>query len=231
MQGLSRRVPQGVARPARRLAGARFGEWFGESFGERYRAAWVRLVAALGPSIAALLPAAGDAVARDYAFDARQSDLGFEVRYWTPIWWKGRFARADGSFTLDRDARTGRLEVAIDAASIEFGVERFNEFARGPDFFDTDNYPRIEYRGVVERFDGDRPRELLGQMTLRGVTRPLRLLIDDFDCAWQQASGREICQTVASGLFDRRDYGLTAGAPADWAGQVRLTLKMVAFSR
>lgn len=190
-----------------------------------------RVLAAAVLAAASFGPAVETAAGRDYAFDARQSDLSFEVRYWTPIWWRGRFARATGSFTLDRAGRSGRLEVEIDAASIEFGVERFNDFARGDQFFDTDNYPRIEYRGTVDRFDGDRPRELSGQMTLRGVTRPLRLLIEDFDCAWQQASGREICQTLASGTFDRRDFGLKTGAPADWAGQVRLTLRMVAFSR
>src|ERR1700722_5473899 len=92
--------------------------------------------------------------------------------------WRGKFDRSSGAVTLDRTARTGTVDITIDATSIDFGHEKMNTHAKGPELFDVEKFPSATYHGSSIDFDGDTPVGVHGSLTLHGVTKPVFLKIN-----------------------------------------------------
>src|SRR3546814_3508867 len=74
-----------------------------------------------------------------------------------------------------------------------FGHDEMNRHAVAPDIFDAARYPTATFKGRFTDFDGSRPEAAEGEFTLRGVTRPLKLDIDDFKCIQHPMEKREVC--------------------------------------
>jgi len=73
-----------------------------------------------------------------------------------------RFNKTTGIIMLDRAARTGAVDISIDARSIDSGYAVFNEHLQGEEFFDTARYPTITYKSTAVRFEGDKPAVVEG---------------------------------------------------------------------
>src|SRR3989338_9688016 len=67
-----------------------------------------------------------------------------------------RFDKTSGTITVDRAAKTGSVDVVIDAKSVNTGYPLFNEHIQGEDFFDTAKYPTITFKSKALKFDGDK---------------------------------------------------------------------------
>ncbi|RZT04182.1 Polyisoprenoid-binding protein YceI [Duganella sp. CF402] len=124
--------------------------------------------------------------------------------------WRGKFNKTSGSVTLDREAKTGAVDISIDTASVDFGHAALNTHVKGPDILDAAQFPAAVYKGSIV-FNGDTPAAVEGQLTLHGVTRPVRLTIDSFLCKPDGLSKVEVCGADARGSFDRAEFGITFG--------------------
>ena len=91
-----------------------------------------------------------------------------------------RFEKTAGKIVLDRVARTGAVDVSIDAKSVNTGSALFNGHIQGADFFDTDKYPAIAFKSTAVKFDGDKPVAVDGNLTIKGVTKPVTLTVTHF---------------------------------------------------
>lgn len=140
--------------------------------------------------------------------------------------WRGKFNRTRGTIELDRTARTGRVEVEVEVASIDWGLDLMNEYSLRPDWLDAAQHPVMRYVGAIE-FDDTRPAALVGELTLRGVTRPLRLSIDHFACVPHPLTKRELCGADASGELHRADFGMTQYADGE-LGRIRFRVQVEA---
>ena len=125
--------------------------------------------------------------------------------------WRGKFTRSSGNVTLDRVARTGTVNVRIDAASVSTGNAILDSELRSDEFFGVARFPDATYTGNQIRFDGETPVEVIGTLTLHGVTRPLNLKLETFKCYANPRLKREVCGTEATATFDRGDFGLDNG--------------------
>src|SRR5689334_17263207 len=96
--------------------------------------------------------------------------------------WRGKFTKSSGTVVLDREAKTGTVDVTTDAASIDFGHAKMNEHAKSPEIFDVAKYPTLTYKGKFSKFNGDAPTEVTGELTMHGVTKPVTLQINQFLC-------------------------------------------------
>src|SRR6476659_9882415 len=81
------------------------------------------------------------AFADTYTIDPGHTYPSFEADHMGVSFWRGKFDKTTGTVTLDRAAKTGSLDIAIDAASIDFGHAKMNEHAKGPDMFNVAKYP------------------------------------------------------------------------------------------
>ena len=183
-------------------------------------------------SILTLLAAglvAGPALAAPahYTIDASHTYPSFKAAHKSLSFWRGKFNKTTGTVVLDRAGRTGTVDITIDASSIDFGHDKMNEHALSEDFFNAAKYPTITYKGKI-KFDGDTPDEVEGEMTLMGVTKPLKLEINHFACAPHPMLKREVCGADAEGEFNRADFGMTKAADGEW-GKSKIEIQVEAI--
>lgn len=91
-----------------------------------------------------------------------------------------RFNKTAGTIVIDRAARTGSVNITIDAKSVDTGYSLFNEHIQGEDFLDTAKYPTITYKSSAVKFAGDQPVSVDGKLTIKGITKPVTLTITSF---------------------------------------------------
>ena len=142
--------------------------------------------------------------------------------------WRGKFEKTSGQVTLDRAAKTGSIDIKIDAASIDFGLDAMNKHARGADMFDVQKFPDAIYKSTAIRFDGDKPVAVEGTLTLHGVTKPVALTINKFNCGPDMMTKRERCGADVSATFNRADFGIGYGVPK-FSPEVKLAIQVEAI--
>ena len=140
--------------------------------------------------------------------------------------WRGKFNRSRGTVVLDRAAGNGRLEVEIDTDSIDYGLDEMNAHARGEGLLDTARWPQARYTGTFAGFVDGRPTRVEGELSLRGVTRPLTLEINSFKCMPHPLHRRELCGADAVATFQRDAFGIDAGK--DYGFDMTVTLRIQA---
>ena len=91
-----------------------------------------------------------------------------------------RFNKTTGKIVLDKEAKTGSVDVVIDTQSVDTGFDVFNGHIQGEDFLDTAKYPTATFKSTKVRFEGDKPVAVDGELTIKGVTKPVTLTITSF---------------------------------------------------
>ena len=142
--------------------------------------------------------------------------------------WRGKFDKSSGTIVLDKDKGTGTVEITVDTSSINFGQDKLNEHARGPDMFDVAKFPTATYKGKLVNFKNGAPTEVQGEFTLHGVTKPLTLKINQFLCKPNPMTKKEVCGADASATFNRKDYGLGFGDAYGFKMDVALQIQVEA---
>jgi polyisoprenoid-binding protein YceI len=138
------------------------------------------------------------------------SHLGFSTMH-------GRFDSTSGKVTLDRAAKTGSVEVAIETASITTGFAKRDEHLKSPDFFNAAEFPAISYKSTAVHFKGDTPVSVDGNLTMSGVSKPVTLNIDAFNCGpdpMDPLKKKQKCGADVSTQIKRSDFGIKFALPA-----------------
>lgn len=154
----------------------------------------------------------GARAADTYQLDPQHTFPSFEADHMNGLSiWRGKFTKSSGTVTLDRAAKTGTVDVTVDTSSIQTGNTKLDEHLVSPAFFNVAQFPTANYKGTQIVFDGDTPKEVIGTLTMHGVTRPLKLEIVSFKCMMHPMLKREVCGVEASAEFDRSDFGMDFG--------------------
>lgn len=161
---------------------------------------------------AAALPAA--AATESYTIDPRHTFPSFEVGHMGMSIQRGRFNKTSGNVTVDTAARTGSVEVAIEAASIDTGLEKLEEHVRAEDFLWASAFPTITFKGSQMAFDGDKVKAVTGELTMRGVSRPVTLTATQFNCGNHPMNKKPMCGGEFVATIKRSDWGMKYGTPA-----------------
>jgi polyisoprenoid-binding protein YceI len=195
---------------------------------QRRRLVWVVLAAASA--------AAAAAPPVTYKIDPNHTHPLVELDHFAGLsTWRGLFRTTSGTIALDREHSTGTVEVVIDTASIDFGHDRLNEIAvrtRIGDWngLDVENFPTATYHGMLGGFREGAPTRVEGELTLRGVTRPLALRIESFKCIPDHPIvKREVCGADALGTFNRADFGINTGVQYGFRQEVTLRIQVEAI--
>ncbi|MGO4223385.1 YceI family protein [Lysobacter sp. TAF61] len=184
-----------------------------------HRSAPVLLAASL-----LVLAAAASAKPVRYEIDPAHTYPSFEADHMGVSVWRGKFNSSQGEISLDKAASTGSVEVTIDTASVDYGLDVMNDKAREADLLDSGKYPKAVYKGRLVDFRDGAPTRVDGELTLRGVRRPLDLTIDRFKCVPHPMYKRELCGADALGTFRRDEFGIDAGK--DFGFDMNVTLRI-----
>ena len=171
--------------------------------------------------IFAALPVAALAAPESYTLDPYHTYPNFAVDHLGVSNIYGRFNKSTGKVTLDRAAKSGSLELAIETASVDTGdndkgtrARSRDEHLRSADFFNAVEYPRMTYKSTAFTFSGDNPAAVDGTLTLLGVSKPVTLTIERFKCNPATATAKERCGGNAVGKIKRSEFGMKTGIPA-----------------
>lgn len=171
------------------------------------------LVAALFAALSVTALGSAIAAPTTYNLDPTHTYPSFAADHFGGIsTWRGKFTKSSGTVTLDRAAKTGTVDVTIDAGSVDTGNVALDKHLKTAEFFDVAKFPTAHFKGSDIRFEGDTPVAVSGEFTLHGVTKPLTLKLESFKCFVNPMIKREVCGAEASAQFDRADYGVSYGA-------------------
>jgi polyisoprenoid-binding protein YceI len=141
-------------------------------------------------------------------FDYNHSAVEFTVKHMMVSTVRGRFTKftAVANFN-EQEPEKSEIDVTIDPASIETGAEQRDGHLKSPDFFDVANHPTITYKSKKIEKIGDDHYTVLGDLTIRGVTREVPLDVT-FEGEGKNPYGKRIAAFAAKTSISRKDFDL-----------------------
>lgn len=163
--------------------------------------------------LASLLAAPAFA-ADNYTIDSRHTWPVFEVNHLGFSTQRGRFNKSSGKVTLDSAAKKGSVELVIETASIDMGLDKWDEHMKSDEFFNVAQFPTMRFVSDRLVFDGDKVVAAEGSFTLLGVTKPLTLTVSNFRCAPHPMVKKPACGADIFTTLKRSEFGMTKFLPA-----------------
>lgn len=190
--------------------------------------------AALTLVVAALLPALSPvalAAPVTYQIDPAHTYPSFEADHLGGLSvWRGKFNKTEGTITWDKYAKQGTVNVTVDIHSVNFGMDLMNTKAKSDELFDAAKYPTATYVGKLDGFQNGKPTQVTGDLTLHGITHPVKLDILSFKCMPHMMLKREVCGADALATFKRDDFGMDAGKLFGFKMDVTLRIQVEAIA-
>lgn len=147
----------------------------------------------------------------NWQLDPAHTTIEFAVKHMMFTTVRGRFKSFTGTIHVnERNPDTSWVEVDIDAASLDTGVDDRDTHLRSADFLDVENHPKITFRSTsvdgAHKKDGDR-FEITGELEIRGKAMPVTLEAT-FEGVGKDPWGKQRSGFAARTEIDRREWGL-----------------------
>jgi polyisoprenoid-binding protein YceI len=124
-----------------------------------------------------------------------------------------RFNTTTGKIVLDKEAKTGSVDVSIDTRSVDTGFPVFDGHIQGEDFLDTAKYPVATFKSTKVVFEGDSPKAVEGNLTIKGVTKPVTLALTSFKLMPHPMLKKDAIGANATTKISRTEFGAGKYAP------------------
>jgi polyisoprenoid-binding protein YceI len=181
--------------------------------------------------VAALVVFSAPAFSQEnYRVDPLHTAATFSVSHLGLSLQRGSFGRTTGTVMLDRIAKTGSIDVSIDATAVTSGSQSREDLLRGEEYFNVAQFPSITFRSTSLKFDGDRVVSADGELTIRGVTKPVTLTVADFKCAIHPATKKPACGAEVTARVKRSEFGMTKNQ-ASTADDVNIAVAIEAIQQ
>jgi polyisoprenoid-binding protein YceI len=155
-----------------------------------------------------LLIFGGKTLAADWAIDHAHSSMNFSVKHLVIATVNGTFTDFDGTISFDpNDLSTIKADVTAQIASVNTNNEKRDGHLRTSDFFDAENYPTMEFKSTSAKQTAPGKAELMGDLTIRGVTKPVTFEVEGFNQT-VEAFGATKTAGTATATINRMDYGV-----------------------
>ncbi len=179
-------------------------------------------------ALSVVATAAPAIAAESYTVDSRHTWPVFEINHLGFSTQRGRFNKTTGKIVLDAAAKQGSIDIAIDTASIDMGLEDWDKHMKSDEFFNVEKFPTMTFRSDKLSFDGDRLIGADGNLTLLGVTKQVRLSVSNFRCGTHPLNKKAVCGADVATLIKRSEFGMTKYVPAV-GDLVKVTIPVEAF--
>lgn len=165
-----------------------------------------------------------------YAIDSSHSFPNFSYQHHGLSTQLSKFNKTTGTVVLDKAAKTASVDVVIDTTSIDTGFEVFNGHIQDEDFFDTAKYPTATFKSTKVTFDGDQPATIDGDLTIKGITKPVTLKVTHFVAKPHPMMKKDAIGANASTVIKRSDFNLSKYVP-NVGDEVTVTVSLEAVAK
>ncbi|MDA8129085.1 MAG: YceI family protein [Betaproteobacteria bacterium] len=148
-----------------------------------------------------------------YAIDTTHTQPRFEYNHFGYSNQVHSFDKTSGTVVYDAQARTGSVDVTIDATSVNTGYPLLDKHIQDEDFFDTAKYPTITFKSTSVKFDGDKPVSVEGNLTVKGITKPVTLTITSFQAMPHPIMKKDAIGANAVTKIKRTEFNMGKYAP------------------
>ena len=183
---------------------------------------------ALMVSTALLLLISTSANAARYEIDSAATKTTYETKYLGFIPVRGVFTRMTGNLNYEplkpATEREPSIHVIIDATTLtpsNFDSESKRRMLRGPEFFDVNRFPTIEFKSTRFRYEGEKLIAIDGNITLVGTTKPVTLTVMKSACEAVSNAKSARCTASTEVTVKRFDFGMKG-----WSGTVSDDVKI-----
>ncbi len=175
------------------------------------------------------------AAPQTYAFDPMHSFPNFSINHLGMSNIHGRFDRMTGTVVFDPVAKTGSLEATVATASVTTGDSKRSDGARSrdehlrsADFFNSAEFPDMVYKSTKFNFNGENVESIEGNLTLLGVTKPVKFQVVSFKCGLHPFNKKPMCGADVEGSIKRSDWGMKFGVPGV-SDEVKIAIDLEAY--
>mgnify|MGYP001226958792 FL=1 len=139
-----------------------------------------------------------------------------------------RFDKTSGKVVFDKVAKTGSVDIVIDTKSVNTGYTTFNDHIQGEDFLDTAKFPTATFKSTKVIFEGDKPAKVEGNLTLKGVTKPVTLTVTSFQAMPHPMLKKDAIGANAYTVVKRSEFNAGKYAP-NVGDEVRIDIGLEAI--
>lgn len=170
------------------------------------------------------------AVPETFVVDEHHTQPRFEYSHFGFSNQEHKFTKATGTVVYDRAAKNGSVDITIDAKSVDTGFHLLDEHLQGEDFFDTAKYPTITFKSTSVKFNGDKPVAVDGNLTIKGVTKPVTLTVTSFLAMPHPILKKDAIGANAMVKIKRSDFKVSKYVP-NVSDEVTLSLPLEAIKQ
>ena len=153
-----------------------------------------------------------------YTLDPAHTRIGFVARHAMVTKVRGSFNEFAGTAELDgANPENSRVQLTIEAASIDTRNAQRDEHLRSNDFLAMQEYPKITFASTGVRQAGETTFEVTGDLTIKGVTNEITIPFE-FEGSAKDPFGNQRVGFEGSVTINRRDYGVTWNAALEGGG-------------
>lgn len=154
-----------------------------------------------------------------WSIDQAHSEIAFKVRHLMIANVRGTFEKFDASiYTTEKDFETADIDLWIDPSSINTGDAKRDQHLKSADFFDAEAHKQITFvSSTIGKSAPNGNHELWGELTIKGVTRNMKLYIQ-FGGILNDPWGNEKAGFTITGKIKRSDWGLIWNVPMEAGG-------------
>lgn len=189
-----------------------------------------KLVRILAVCLTLLLPTF--ALASTWNIDPDHSNIGFRIKHLMIANVKGNFNKHTGTVEInDKDVTKSKVNITIEAASINTNVQKRDEHLRSADFFDVAKYPSMTFVSKKVAKAGKGALKVTGDLTIHGVTKEVVLNVEPISPEIKDPWGNIRRGTLATTKISRKEFGLTWNKAMETGGvmigdEVYITLEI-----
>jgi len=170
-----------------------------------------KTLAAIALAISTAAPVA--AAPETYIVDGTHSYPRFSYNHFGYSTQLSRFNNTSGNIVLDRTAKNAAVDITIDMTSVDTGVAEFDEHIQAGDLFDTANHPTATFTSTKVNFNGDVPATIEGELTIKGITRPVTLTVTSFQAMPHPMLEKDAIGANAHVVIRRSEFNAGKFAP------------------
>jgi polyisoprenoid-binding protein YceI len=182
-------------------------------------------------SIALAAASLSHAESATYNADPSHTFVTFEAKHFGTSTLRGRFDKKEGSVTIDRAAKTGKVDITIDTTSISTGVAQLDTHLKSKDFFNATEAPTAKFSGDKVSFDGNKVSGVTGTLTMLGKTMPVTLTASNFNCYDHPMLKREVCGGDFETTIARSQWGMSYGVANGLPDNIHLLIQVEAVKQ
>jgi len=184
----------------------------------------------LAAALAAALVAPAMAAPQTYVVDSSHTFPRFSYSHFGYSTHLSSFKQTTGKVVFDAQAKTGSVDISIDTRSVNTGFDDFNGHIQGEDFLDTAKFPTATFKSTRVVFEGDAPKSIEGQLTIKGVTKPVTLSVTSFQAMPHPMLKKPALGANATTTIKRSEFN--AGKFAPYVGdEVRIDIAIEAIAQ